>query len=598
MDKRGFLYGTPLSRSLDGEQQDEDGSFHKTRARLNRQQTVRDDQGRQRFHGAFTGGFSAGYFNTVDTVAGFRPRQFVTHRADKQNDAVSSRFSHKPEDYMDEEDFGEFGIAPKRLQLSGQLSGKGSSVSSAFQDKLLLSSTTIGEKILRRLDRELGLTRTESISREIEPKSVNFTAKNDFHGLGYRPLESNFISDPGTQRSTNPLTAILERGKRLKISGEAFGTGVLEDDDSYNNVDDTYGYDNIRNYCFKGNHRSVPKHSSEGSNTRQSTSNFLDDAPLPGFVLVEDLSQCDSTLKKFPLPAVPKDWIAPVRVEPIPPKPSESAQSLTFNRSRNVFDKKFVSGAATLNSSPISDKAGLVLYSELKCVEPNPTRAPILSEDESLLIAATISRQQFEWRPCSLLCKRFNVPNPFPDNSFVGVQPSELNEASRLESACIDGSETCAIRQDQELIELRRSIFNISFTQHPLTDRDLSCDSDGNSEDEPQVLDEIDFSHVGQETKSIHEDEPEVIVVPASRREPELIVLSDSSSESSLPSPSTVTPNVIHPNEHDCDMYGPPLPPTLKTLIDLDQRQSASCNRSTQKQRKKNKKHKKHRHLS
>ena len=33
-------------------------------------QTVRDAQGRLRFHGAFTGGFSAGYFNTVGSKEG------------------------------------------------------------------------------------------------------------------------------------------------------------------------------------------------------------------------------------------------------------------------------------------------------------------------------------------------------------------------------------------------------------------------------------------------------------------------------------------------------------------------------------------------
>lgn len=31
---------------------------------------VRDDQGRRRFHGAFTGGYSAGYFNTVGSKEG------------------------------------------------------------------------------------------------------------------------------------------------------------------------------------------------------------------------------------------------------------------------------------------------------------------------------------------------------------------------------------------------------------------------------------------------------------------------------------------------------------------------------------------------
>ena len=37
-------------------------------------QEVRDEQGRQRLHGAFQGGFSAGYFNTVGSKEG---RQFA-----------------------------------------------------------------------------------------------------------------------------------------------------------------------------------------------------------------------------------------------------------------------------------------------------------------------------------------------------------------------------------------------------------------------------------------------------------------------------------------------------------------------------------------
>lgn len=32
-------------------------------------QEVTDEKGRRRFHGAFTGGFSAGYFNTVGTLS-------------------------------------------------------------------------------------------------------------------------------------------------------------------------------------------------------------------------------------------------------------------------------------------------------------------------------------------------------------------------------------------------------------------------------------------------------------------------------------------------------------------------------------------------
>ena len=55
---------------------------------------VTDALGRQRFHGAFTGGFSAGYFNSVDTREGWAPKQFVSSRSSK------AAFTHRPEDYM------------------------------------------------------------------------------------------------------------------------------------------------------------------------------------------------------------------------------------------------------------------------------------------------------------------------------------------------------------------------------------------------------------------------------------------------------------------------------------------------------------------
>ena len=42
---------------------------------------VTDARGQQRFHGAFTGGFSAGYFNSVGSIAGFAPQTFVSSRA-------------------------------------------------------------------------------------------------------------------------------------------------------------------------------------------------------------------------------------------------------------------------------------------------------------------------------------------------------------------------------------------------------------------------------------------------------------------------------------------------------------------------------------
>nr|XP_054770559.1 G patch domain-containing protein 1-like [Lytechinus pictus] len=61
-------------------------------------QIVRDQQGRQRFHGAFTGGFSAGFFNTVGSKEGFTPSTFVSSRAKR-----ADQHEHRPEDFMDED---------------------------------------------------------------------------------------------------------------------------------------------------------------------------------------------------------------------------------------------------------------------------------------------------------------------------------------------------------------------------------------------------------------------------------------------------------------------------------------------------------------
>ena len=55
-----------------------------------------------RFHGAFTGGFSAGYFNSVDTKEGWTPSSFKSSRAERGGGDTSKTYQ-KPEDFMDDE---------------------------------------------------------------------------------------------------------------------------------------------------------------------------------------------------------------------------------------------------------------------------------------------------------------------------------------------------------------------------------------------------------------------------------------------------------------------------------------------------------------
>lgn len=77
------------------------------------EQIATDAQGRRRFHGAFTGGFSAGFFNTVGSLEGWLPSEFKSSRAEK-----SEKIHQKPQDYMDDEDLGEDGIAPQVVRAT------------------------------------------------------------------------------------------------------------------------------------------------------------------------------------------------------------------------------------------------------------------------------------------------------------------------------------------------------------------------------------------------------------------------------------------------------------------------------------------------
>lgn len=88
-------YGTPLPAL-----QDHRKDMHELKPEW--QQEVYDDRGRRRFHGAFTGGFSAGYFNTVGSKEGWAPSSFRSSRASRAPERAS-----RVEDFMDEEDLAD-----------------------------------------------------------------------------------------------------------------------------------------------------------------------------------------------------------------------------------------------------------------------------------------------------------------------------------------------------------------------------------------------------------------------------------------------------------------------------------------------------------
>ncbi|XP_044517383.1 G patch domain-containing protein 1 [Gracilinanus agilis] len=275
-------------------------------------QTVRDEKGRyKRFHGAFSGGFSAGYFNTVGSKEGWTPSTFISSRQNRAEKAVL-----RPEDFMDEEDLSEFGIAPKAIvttdefasktkdrirEKARQLAAAAAPIPGAtlLDDLIAPAKLSIGFELLRKMGWKEGqgvgprvkrkprrqkpvpgvkiygcaLPPTGSEGSEDDddddddylpdnvtfaPKDVtpvDFTPKDNVHGLAYKGLDPqkalfgtsgehfDFFSDV-SEGTSNLIGSIRpNKGRKLGISGQAFGVGALEEED-----DDIYATETLSKY--------------------------------------------------------------------------------------------------------------------------------------------------------------------------------------------------------------------------------------------------------------------------------------------------------------------------------------------------------------
>jgi len=183
------------------------GENYQTRRQLQKQQ-------QPRFHGAFTGGFSAGYFNTVGTKEGWMPSQ--TKKKDQ-----------RLEDFMDDEDHANWG-GPTRLRDEygvknaaatnfattdhGDPNGDASSSQSSrapFLPSSMLEIThqTVGPRLLRRLGWREGRI-------AIVPDNAT-TTKSASRGTGTGAEETRAETDDNTLE--NLAKVHLSRRKLRKI---------------------------------------------------------------------------------------------------------------------------------------------------------------------------------------------------------------------------------------------------------------------------------------------------------------------------------------------------------------------------------------------
>ncbi|KAK3953697.1 hypothetical protein QBC32DRAFT_404711 [Pseudoneurospora amorphoporcata] len=195
------FFGTPLP-PRDPEVRD-DGSYVPIW-----KQEVRDERGRKRLHGAFTGGFSAGYFNTVGSKEGWTPSTFVSSRTNRHKDAAKPT-QQRPEDFMDEEDLADAAEA-KKIQTNAAFAGLGSTANDAIRASGLMGLfRTQGETMGVKLLKKMGWREGQGIGPKVRRKArlelqtdtaaqgdtflfapdnvpmIAFVKKTDKKGLGY-----------------------------------------------------------------------------------------------------------------------------------------------------------------------------------------------------------------------------------------------------------------------------------------------------------------------------------------------------------------------------------------------------------------------------
>ncbi|KAF3801681.1 G patch domain-containing protein 1 [Colletotrichum gloeosporioides] len=238
-------FGTPLP-SLDADTRD-DGSYiplHK--------QEVRDDKGRRRLHGAFTGGWSAGYFNTVGSKEGWTPSTFVSSRTARRKDDPRAP-DRRPEDYMDDEDladaadtkeirttdpFGALGAPSPGQRLSGGLASLMRIQGETMGLKLLRKmgwkdGQGIGPRIRRvaRLDISGGNTpHMAEKTHMFAPENINmvsFIQKSDQQGLGFNDDDARLSRGSGSGSAWEHYTA--SGNDRNEVTRA--GSGIYEGED-------------------------------------------------------------------------------------------------------------------------------------------------------------------------------------------------------------------------------------------------------------------------------------------------------------------------------------------------------------------------------
>ncbi|GAB2209559.1 hypothetical protein Droror1_Dr00026778 [Drosera rotundifolia] len=167
-DEEDFVFvGTPLEREEDMTSRKKKSVAEASgtlRSLPPWKQEVRDEEGRRRFHGAFTGGFSAGYYNTAGSKEGWSPLSFTSSRKNRAGIKQQSILNFLDDDEKAEmEDhalgasyqFDTFGFTATELarrQAEKEVSSRPAGIPGPVPDELIHPTTeSMGKKLLLKM---------------------------------------------------------------------------------------------------------------------------------------------------------------------------------------------------------------------------------------------------------------------------------------------------------------------------------------------------------------------------------------------------------------------------------------------------------------
>ncbi|KOB72560.1 G patch domain containing 1 [Operophtera brumata] len=494
-DENVIRYGTPL------EPYEEDEVPSKRKYQEPADQYAVDSNGRRRFHGAFTGGFSAGFGNTVGSQEGWTPQHFKSSRLEKASVSTSSEFTgqkrQRPRGFQDGPIPGEPVLghllravhetaAVRMLRSMGWRAGQGTGDRLPRREKRRAADRhkVYGCYMPPELRPKEVSENEDSSDSEIDYETLFapddyepyiLSQKSDRFGLGYKGLSrhsvlGNLTAEYGTTDKTSRLSdrfglgykglsrhsvlgnltaeyATTDKTSRLvSIRGQAFGVGAFEADD-----EDIYGAEDMSHYDFAlGPAKDTTKLKpikSEASNvslgrhelTAEARGQLLGESPLP--------KETDTQTNTQNAPSKRDELLAKILGRNLDFVSTESKTTEIIDMTKSTTEVIDMTSKKELNPADyISIKdSGKELTNVFKPFVTNPKKQAryemycekgVLERDgdmdnlkdikvgsataEQAAAAArgvygVMTRAHAAWRPDTVVCKRFNIPEPNED---------------------------------------------------------------------------------------------------------------------------------------------------------------------------------------